>query len=94
MNTLLEPRLLSFGSTGLVYQLTDDIVVKRAFADDNEGIHNEYRIYDVLDSMPYCPNLVRSFYRIQSANFLQYLSGGTVDQRLTTSAAPDQGPFE
>jgi len=82
MNILGEPRLLSFGSVGLVYQVTDDIAVKRAFADDNEGIHNEYRIYDVLDSMPHCPNLVRSFYRIPSANFLQYLSGGTVDQRL------------
>lgn len=82
MNIFREPRLLSFGSAGLVYQVTDDIAVKRAFADDNEGIHNEYRIYDVLDSMPYCPNLVRSFYRVPSANFLQYLSGGTVDQRF------------
>ena len=82
MPTLGGPRLLSFGSVGLVYQVTDDIAVKRAFADDNEGIHNEYRVYEMLDSMPHCPNLVRSFYRIPSANFLQYLSGGTVDQRL------------
>ncbi|KAL9123565.1 MAG: hypothetical protein Q9217_007013 [Psora testacea] len=82
MTTLGEPTLLNFGSVGVVYQLTNDIAVKRAFADDNEGIHNEYRIYDMLDSMPYCPNLVRSYYRIPSANFLQYLSGGTVDQRL------------
>ena len=75
-------RLLSFGSVGIVYQVTNDIAVKRAFDDNNEGIHNEYRIYDMLDRLPYCPNLVRSFYRIPSANFLQYLSGGTVDQRL------------
>ena len=77
-----EPKLLNFGGVGIVYQVTNDIAVKRAFADDNEGIHNEYRIYDILDSMPYCPNLVRSFHRIPSANFLQYFSGGTLDQRL------------
>lgn len=77
-----EPKLLSFGGVGIVYQVTNDIVVKRAFADDDEGIQNEYRIYDLLDKMPYCPNLVRSFYRVPSANFLQHLSGGTLDQRL------------
>ena len=82
MTTLNEPKLLSFGSVGIVYQVTNDIAAKRAFADNNEGIQNEYRIYDVLDSLLYCPNLSRSFYRIPSANFLQYLSGGTVDQRL------------
>jgi len=82
MTTRGEPKLLNFGGVGIVYQITNDIAVKRAFADDNEGIHNEYRIYDILDSMPYCPNLVRSFYRIPSANFLQYFSGGTLDQRL------------
>ncbi|KAL9099377.1 MAG: hypothetical protein Q9163_005116 [Psora crenata] len=82
MTTCNEPTLLNFGSVGVVYQVTNDIAVKRAFADDNKGIHNEYRIYDMLDRMPYCPNLVRSFYRIPSANFLQYLSGGTIDQRL------------
>ncbi len=70
MTTRDEPKLLNFDGVGIVYQ--------RAFADDNKGIHKEYRIYDILDSMPYCPNLVRSFYRIPSANFLQYFSGGTL----------------
>ena len=82
MTVLSKPRLLSFGAIGIVYQITDEIAVKRAFTDDNNGIHNEYHIYDLLDSLPHCPNLVRSFYRIPSANFLQYLSGGTIDQRL------------
>ena len=82
MAALGEPRLLTFGNVGIVYQITDAIAVKRAFADGNEGIHNEYRIYDMLESLPSCPNLVRSFYRIPSANFLQYLGGGTIDQRL------------
>ena len=78
----IEPKLLSFGAVGIVYQVTHDIAVKRAFADDDKGIQNEYRIYDLLDNMPCCPNLIRSFYRVPSANFLQYLSGGTLDQRL------------
>ncbi len=82
MTTASEPKLLSFGAAGIVYQVTNDIAVKRAFADDDEGIQNEYCIYDMLDKMPCCPNLVQSFYRVPSANFLQYLSGGTLDQRL------------
>lgn len=82
MTALDEPKLLNFGNVGIVYQLTNDIVVKRAFKDDNEGIQNEYRIYDILDSMPHCPNLALSFYRIPSANFQQCFSGGTLDQRL------------
>lgn len=82
MTTRDEPKLLNFDGVGIVYQVTNDITVKRAFAEDNKGIHKEYRIYDILDSMPYCPNLVRSFYRIPSANFLQYFSGGTLEQRL------------
>lgn len=79
MTSLGEPTLLNFGCVGVVYQVTNGIAVKRAFVDDMEGIQNEYRIYDMLDSKPYCPHLVRSFYRISSANFLQYLSGGTLD---------------
>ena len=82
MTTLSKPPLVGWGAVGIVYQITNDIAVKRAFADDDDGIHNEYRIYDMLDSLPYCPNIVRSFYRIPSANFLQYLSGGCIEYRL------------
>ncbi|KAL8698698.1 MAG: hypothetical protein Q9201_006433 [Fulgogasparrea decipioides] len=55
--------------------------MKRPIKDDNEQVQNEYRIYDLLDKHPN-PNVVRSFYRIPSANCLQYMSGGTLDQRL------------
>jgi len=82
MTTTSKPKLLSIGAVGIVYQVTNDIAIKRAFADDDSGIQNEYRVYDLLDRMPSCPNLVRSFYRIPSANFLQYFSGGTLDRRL------------
>lgn len=62
--------------------VTEHIAVKRAFTDDDEGVHNKYRIFDLLNSKPNCPNVVQSFYRIPSANFLQYLSGRTLDKRL------------
>lgn len=68
--TTSKPKLLSFGAVGIVYQVTNDIAIKRAFADDDSGTQNEYRVYDLLDRMPSCPNLARSFYRIPSANFL------------------------
>ncbi len=82
MTTRDEPKLLNFDSVEIVYQVTNNIIVKRTFADDNKGIYKEYRIYDILDSMPYCPNLVQSFYRILSTNFLQYFSDDTLEQQL------------
>ncbi|KAL8902870.1 MAG: hypothetical protein Q9207_004319 [Kuettlingeria erythrocarpa] len=74
--------LLGWGSTGIVYRVTDTIAIKRAIIDKNEPIKNEYRIYDLLDKYPSCPNIIRSYYRIPSAIFLQFMSGGTLDQRL------------
>lgn len=82
MTTLGEPPLAGWGAVGVLYQITNEIAVKRAFSDDNEGIQNEYRIDDMLDSLPYCPNNVRSFYRIPSTNFLQFLSGGNMEYRI------------
>ncbi len=75
-------KLLSFGSIRFVYQVTDNIVVKYVFANNNKSIYNKYCIYNIFDSIFYCLNLVRSFYRILFANFLQYLSDSTIDQQL------------
>ena len=77
MMTLREPKLLS--SVGIVCQVTNDIAVKRTFAENNEGIHNEHRMYGMLGCLSYCPKLVWSFYQIPSANLLRYFSGGTVE---------------
>ncbi|KAI9808738.1 MAG: hypothetical protein M1825_003890 [Sarcosagium campestre] len=93
MTGLDEPKLLISGAVGIVWQITNEIVLKRAFADDDEGIKNEYRIYDLLESMPsYCPNLGRSFYRIPSANFLQYCSNGNLEERLRQHQTRDIQP--
>ncbi len=75
-------KLLSFGSIRFVYQVTDNIVVKYVFANNNKSIYNKYCIYNIFDSIFYCSNLVRSFYRILFANFLQYLSDSTIDQQF------------
>ncbi|KAI4165349.1 MAG: hypothetical protein LQ342_001217 [Letrouitia transgressa] len=82
MTKSFQLKLLGWGSVGIVYRVIETVAVKRAFKDNNDGVRNEYGIYDLLDRYPSYPNIVRSIYRIPSANFLQYMSGGTLDERL------------
>lgn len=58
INILDKLKLLSFDNVKLVYQVINDIVIKRIFANNNENIHNEYRIYDVLNSISHYSNLI------------------------------------
>ena len=74
--------LLSWGEVGLVYKVSEDIALKYSIKDDDSRICNEYRIFDMLEIHPPCPHLVRSFLRLPNANFLQFHSGSTLDQRL------------
>ncbi|KAH8663712.1 kinase-like domain-containing protein [Tricladium varicosporioides] len=74
--------LLSWGEAGRVYKVSEGIVLKYSIKDNDLRICNEYRIFDLLETHPPCPDLVRSFLRLPNANFLQSLSGGTLDQRL------------
>jgi atypical protein kinase C zeta type len=62
------------------HKVSEATVLKYSIKD--ERICNEYRIFDLLEIYPRCPDLVRSFLRLPNANFLQLLSGGTLDQRL------------
>ncbi|KAI4161728.1 MAG: hypothetical protein L6R39_000021 [Caloplaca ligustica] len=82
MKGISRLQFLGSGSIGIVWKITDVVAVKRPTNDENGQVQNEYRIYDLLEKHPTCPNIVRSFYRIPSANFMQYMSGGTLDTRL------------
>ena len=76
------PTLRGWGHVGIVYDLTDHIVVKRrSLHDEEEAFLNEIRIFDMLESRPQCPNLVRSFYGTSSANFLEPV-GDSLEKRL------------
>ncbi|KAH8588752.1 hypothetical protein B0O99DRAFT_664869 [Bisporella sp. PMI_857] len=77
-----QDRPIAQGEVGLVYKVSEDIVLKYSIKDDDSRICNQHHIFDLLEIHPQCPDLVRSFLRFPNANFLQFLSGGTLDQQL------------
>lgn len=52
---LYEPQLLSLGSTGFVYQLSDAIVVKNSRPGRSEYITHEQDIFAMLERQPLSP---------------------------------------
>lgn len=87
--SILRPKLLGWGGAAFVYKFTEHIAVKRACLGETEKNRRECDIYDLLESRPICPNIVRSFYRIPAGIFLQYLEGGTLNQRLRNRQTRD-----
>ncbi|KAL9594392.1 MAG: hypothetical protein Q9219_007060 [cf. Caloplaca sp. 3 TL-2023] len=86
----MPPEVVGFGSCGIVYQITKTIAVKVPRVDnDAEQINHEYNFYDLLEEHPTCSSVLRSFYRIPFANFLEYMSGGSLEQRLRKSQTRD-----
>ena len=78
-----KTRFLSRGAVGWVYQITDHIVLKYARDTSSGKLEYENKIYDEFESHPpLCPHILQSFLRNSEANFLPYLPGGTLDNRL------------
>jgi serine/threonine protein kinase len=75
-------RFLSLGATGWVYQIDDDIVLKYARAERSEAFARESKTYDIFEKHNPCPYVVQSFLRLPNANFLAFLSGGSLEKRL------------
>lgn len=80
-STIPALNLLGWGNVGIVYQASDQIVVKRRLSNDDEAFLSENRIFDLLESNPQCPNFVRSFDRTSSVNFMQFV-GDNLETRL------------
>jgi serine/threonine protein kinase len=78
-------KFLSLGATGWVYQLDDEIVLKYARAQRSEAFSRESRTYDLLEKHEPCPYIVQSFLRLPNANFLPFLSGGSLEKRLRSN---------
>ncbi|MCJ1254555.1 hypothetical protein MMC24_002370 [Lignoscripta atroalba] len=89
LNLPLQPELLSWGEVGIVYKVTKNIVLKRPIEDDNPHIRNECSVFDLLETHPPCPNLIQSFFRLPTANFLQFIGGGTLEERLRARQTKD-----
>lgn len=77
-----DPLLLGVGRSGIVFQVTADIALKVYKNPDDESSRSEQQIFERLEKNVQSPNIIRSFRRTPSATFVQYLGGGSLDERL------------
>lgn len=86
-------RFLSLGAIGWVYQINDRIALKYARTPDSEELARENDMFDIFEKHhPPCPYVIQSFLRLPDANFLAFMSGGSLDDRLKSHQVRD-GPF-
>lgn len=78
------PNLLELrrGATGIVYKVNSLIVVKCPTIEGHEDFRKEIQIFDILAQHLPCPELVTSFVRFYNANFLEYMCGFSLSERL------------
>ena len=86
-----KTRFLSLGATGWVYQITDQIVLKYAKDTNSNKLERENAIYNVFETQSPCPYVMQSFLRNSEANFLPYLPGGTLENRLQHNQRRENG---
>ena len=77
-----DPQFLSAGAVGYVYRVNRCIAVKIPVAEGQEDFNHEKAVLDELDREPRCAEIVQSFLRLPTANFMAFYSGGTLEQRL------------
>jgi predicted Ser/Thr protein kinase len=70
------------GATGVVYKVNSLVVVKCPTIEGREHFVKENRIFDILVQYPPCPELVTSFLRFDNSNFLEYMPGFSLSERL------------
>lgn len=83
---------ITMGATGWVYKLNDRIAIKFAREPDAEEFAKENSMFDLFEKHTPCPYIVQSFLRITNANFLAFISGGSLNDRLRLNQVRDD-PF-
>ncbi|KAI1135643.1 kinase domain-containing protein [Hypoxylon sp. FL0543] len=82
-------QLLSGGATGWVYQINDRVVLKYAVKPGSEEFARENNMFDLFEKHPPHPHVIQSFLRLPNANFLAFMSGGSLDARLRSNQIRD-----
>jgi serine/threonine protein kinase len=77
-----DPQFLSAGAVGRVYRVNQCIAVKVPVPEEDEDFKHENAVLDELGREPCCADIVQSFLRMPTANFMAFYSGGTLEQRL------------
>ncbi|KHN93710.1 protein kinase domain-containing protein [Metarhizium album ARSEF 1941] len=87
---LKEPQLLSLGSTGLVFKLSDAIVVKKSRPGRSDYIADEQKIFAILKRQPLSPYIIQHFHDTKDAIFLEFMSGGNLGTVLNDEQVKDE----
>lgn len=83
---------IALGAIGCVYQLSARIAIKFTLEPGAEELTKENSMFDLFEKHAPCPHVVQSFLRIPGANFLAFMSGGSLYIRLRSRQVRD-GPF-
>lgn len=81
---LQEPQLLSLGSTGFVYKLSDAIAVKKCRQGRDDYIASEQKIFAALSDQPPSPYIIQYFHDTANAIFLEFMPGGNLGTLYTS----------
>lgn len=74
--------LLSLGGVGWVYKIDNRIALKYRRDPKCGQFEKEAAFFDILEKREPCPNILRSFLRVPDGNFLAFMGGGSLHQRL------------
>lgn len=77
--------LLSGGAVGWVYKINDCIALKYPTYPNSEGFKKETAFFDILEKHEPCPDIIQSFLRVPEGNFLAFMGGGSLHERLQAS---------
>lgn len=88
---LTSHHFLSVGAVGWVYRINERIALKYPKDTNDSAFSREVKVFDMLEKHDICPDIVRSFLRVPDGIFLEYLSGGSLDQRLQNSKTRTSG---
>ncbi|KAG5985252.1 hypothetical protein E4U55_007877 [Claviceps digitariae] len=69
-----HPEFVSMGGSGVVWRVTDAIVVKRCRKDGDEDFAVEKKWFETLNRQPLSPYIVRQFHITEDAIFLDSMS--------------------
>ena len=80
---------ISRGAIGWVYRINNRIALKYAREPDAEEFARENSMFDLFKKHPHCPHVVQSFLRLPNVNFLAFMSGGSLHDRLRSHQIRD-----
>lgn len=80
------------GAISWVLMVDTRIVVKIPREPNLKGFAHEIKMYDILEAVTPCPDLMQSFLRHENGNFLPFASGGSLAQRIEANLIRERKP--